>query len=35
MAVLIGHASINEKGKVTGGKKGDQTGKEVCIRTWY
>ena len=35
MAVLIGHASINEKGKVKGGKKGDQTGKEVCIRTWY
>ena len=35
MAVRIGHSSINEKGTTTGGKKGDQTGKEVCIRTWY
>ena len=33
--MLIGHASIDEKGKVTGGKKGDQTGKEVCTRQWY
>lgn len=31
----IGHASINENGKVTGGKAGDQTQKEVCIREWY
>lgn len=31
----IGHSSINEKGTVKGGKKGDQTGKEVCIRDWY
>lgn len=29
------HASINEKGKTTGGKSGDQTGKEVCIRSYY
>lgn len=31
----IVHASINEKGTVTGGKTGDQTGKEICIRTYY
>lgn len=35
MSVIIGHASINENGKVTGGKAGDQTGKEVCTREWY
>lgn len=29
------HASINEKGTVTGGKSGDQTGKEICIRSYY
>ena len=34
MAVRIGHASISEKG-TTSGKAGDQTGKEVCIRSWY
>ena len=31
----IGHASINELGKVTGGQAGDQTTKEVCTRSWY
>lgn len=31
----IVHASINEKGSATGGKHGDQTGKEFCIRTYY
>lgn len=31
----IAHASIDENGKIAGGKAGDQTGKEVCIRTWY
>ncbi len=35
MAKYIAHASIGENGKVSGGKAGDQTGKEVCIRTWY
>lgn len=35
MAVKIGHASIDERGKVSGGKVGDQTGKEICIRDWY
>ena len=31
----IVHASGNEKGKATGGKEGDQTGKEICIRSFY
>lgn len=35
MAVKIGHASIDENGKITGGTAGDQTGKEVCTRDWY
>ena len=35
MAVRIGHASIDERGKITGGTAGDQTGKEGCIRNWY
>ncbi len=35
MSILIGHASIDENGKTQGGAAGDQTGKEVCTRTWY
>lgn len=35
MAIKIGHASIDENGKAKGGSAGDQTGQEVCIRTWY
>ena len=35
MSVLIGHASIDERGKAYGGAAGDQTGKEVCTRSWY
>lgn len=35
MSVLIGHASIDERGKAHGGQAGDQTGAEVCIRSWY
>lgn len=35
MTKYIAHASIGENGKVTGGKVGDQTGKEVCVRAWY
>lgn len=35
MSVTIGHASIDENGKTAGGAAGDQTGKEVCTRTWY
>ena len=31
----IVHASINEKSTTKGGKEGDQTGKEICIRTYY
>lgn len=33
--VRIGHASIDEHGKISGGAKGDQTGREVCIRSYY
>lgn len=29
------HASLNELGKVTGGKTGDQTGKEITVRSYY
>ena len=35
MSVKIGHASIDENNKARGGNAGDQTKKEVCIRTWY
>lgn len=35
MAKYIAHASIDENGKISGGSAGDQTGKEICIRTWY
>ena len=31
----ICHASIDERGKAKGGTAGDQTGKEVCVRTYY
>lgn len=31
----IVHASINEKGKAKGGKTGDQTGREICTRSYY
>lgn len=31
----IVHASLNEKGTITGGKPGDQTGKEICTRSYY
>lgn len=33
--VMISHASIDERGKIAGGKAGDQTGKEVCTRSYY
>lgn len=35
MAIKIGHASVDERGKASGGVAGDQTGKEVCVRSWY
>lgn len=31
----IGHASIDENNKAKNGSAGDQTGKEVCIRSYY
>lgn len=31
----IVHASINESGRATGGKSGDQTGCEICVRRYY
>lgn len=33
--IYIGHASKDENNKYTGGKAGDQTGKEVYKRTYY
>lgn len=33
--IRVGTASIDENGKSKNGKDGDQTGKEVYIRTWY
>lgn len=35
MAHYIVHSSIDENRKARGGAAGDQTGKEVCTRTWY
>lgn len=35
MSISIIHASIDERGKISDGSIGDQTGKEVCVRTWY
>ena len=35
MATIICHASSDENLKIKGGTPGDQTGKEVCTRTWY
>lgn len=35
MAVNIGHARGDERGGITGGAAGDQTGQEVCTRSWY
>lgn len=35
MAVLVGSARIDERGKATGGVAGDQTGKEISTQAWY
>ena len=35
MGVTIGHASLDENKKAKGGAAGDQTGTEVCTRSWY
>lgn len=29
------HASINELGRAVGGRPGDQTGREICVRSYY
>lgn len=31
----IAHAAGNENGRATGGKPGDQTGGEICVRSYY
>lgn len=35
MPIKIGHASIDENGRTKNGQAGDQTNKEICIRSWY
>ena len=35
MAVIIGSARGDENGGATGGKAGDQTGREVSTQSWY
>lgn len=35
MAVIIGSARGDERGRITGGQAGDQTGREVATETWY
>ena len=35
MAVMIGQASIDERGRITGGQAGNQSGWELNIRAWY
>lgn len=35
MAVKVGSARIDERGKISGGKAGDQTGKEVSTQNYY
>lgn len=35
MAVKVGSARIDERGKAKGGKAGDNNGKEVSPQNWY
>lgn len=35
MSVKIGSARIDENGHITGGRAGDQTGREVSTQSWY
>ena len=35
MAVMIGSARCDERGRATGGRAGDQTGREVSTQAWY
>ena len=32
---MMAHASGNEFGTATGGQPGDQTGREICVRSYY
>ena len=35
MSLIVGSARIDENGKISGGKAGDQTGKEVSTQSYY
>lgn len=35
MGLIVGSARIDERGKLSGGQAGDQTGKEVCTQQYY
>lgn len=35
MSVMIGQASIDERGKISGGQAGNQSGAELNCRAWY
>lgn len=35
MAVIVGSARIDENGDISGGRAGDQTGREVSTQNWY
>ena len=35
MGVIIGSARIDERGKISGGAAGDQTGSEVSTQAFY
>ena len=35
MAVIIGSARIDERGKAIGGRAGDQTRNELSTQSWY
>ena len=35
MSVIVGSARINEYGEISGGKPGDQTGRECGTDEWY
>ena len=35
MSLIVGSARIDENGKTSGGKAGDQTGKEVCTQAYH
>lgn len=35
MSVMVGQASIDERGMISGGKAGNQSGRELNIRSWY